>query len=241
MLLGENVHINIPVKDLDENLKFYQKLNFVRVEPQYEVREVPCISDGRMFFNLQTANGAQPGFTYYADDLAGIVYLLEQADVPVEHELNEERKLSAVYITDPNGIVIQLLPTDTSKLPASPGKDFTRFGKFYELSIETENYDETVEFWNALGFKKNYETKPDARWCGLTDQLVNVGIYEKGQCPHIFRSPALTYFEPDMAKRIDVLKKRGFAFAQELPDKEGELHDAILEAPSGQHIFLFRS
>lgn len=239
MLLGEHVHLRLPAADLEKSWDFYRKMNFQKVEPERTVQTGITLSDGTAFYDLSEEAGMKPGLTYYADDLHGILYLLQDAGLEAEQELTPQGQLQRAFLTDPNGVSIALVAADTTKLPYNQGKPFTRCGKFYEISIETEKFEETVAFWQKLGFEINFQISPETRWLGLTDQLVNVGIYEKGQCPHIFKTPAITYFEPDMGKRIDVLKKQHFTFAQEIPNKEGVVNDAILETPEGLHLFLF--
>ena len=70
--------------------------------------------------------------------------------------------------------------------------------------------------------------------------MIAVAIYGTGASNHLFRNPSITYFEPDMADRISGLKQEGIKFVQELPDKEGIITNAILEAPEGTFIFLFK-
>ncbi len=62
---------------------------------------------------------------------------------------------------------------------------------------------------------------------------------KKGTCPHKFKNPSLTYFEPDMAERIEQLKSDGVEFVEEMPNAEDKIDNAIAEAPDGQYFFLF--
>jgi hypothetical protein len=95
--------------------------------------------------------------------------------------------------------------------------------------------ERSISWWQNVGFKVTTRQKT---WCTLDDGKMKIGLYEKGSCPHVFRNPSLTYFESDMAERIEQLRQRGIMFVQ----GEGEIGmkgHAIAESPDGQYFFLF--
>ena len=103
-------------------------------------------------------------------------------------------------------------------------------GTFFELSLETEHFEDTVAFWEKAGYQIIYGKVEEKNWVTLSDDWFKVGIYRQGTVDHPFRSPALTYFEKDMKDRIKLVKELEVPISYELesPCKTG-ITDAVLE------------
>lgn len=156
--------------------------------------------------------------------------------ISINCQYDQENEAS---FTSPDGLSVRLISKDTSKMHRPDGTPLSRCGRFYEASIETSSVDSSIDFWSKLGFALQFRDPPTARWATLSDENLRLGVYEYGTCPHKFKNPSLTYFEPDMSRRIEEFKREGIKFEQELPNKEGKINDAILESPDGQYFFLF--
>ncbi|MGB9179303.1 MAG: hypothetical protein WCB68_08650 [Pyrinomonadaceae bacterium] len=159
---------------------------------------------------------------------------LKESGIILTYEGADEAKF-----VDPNGLGVRFVEAPASGMCDTKETSTSKCGRFYEASIEAESIDASIAFWSALGFGITYREPPTARWATLSDGNIRLGIYEKGTCPHRFKNPSFTYFEPDMAERIARLKSEGFEFVEEMRNAEGVVDNAIAEAPDGQYFFLF--
>ena len=150
---------------------------------------------------------------------------------------------------DPNGLFISLVEKDAGAIPQPEGKPLSLCGTFYEISLETDDLDRSIVWWQNVGFKVTTRLRAGT-WhygvqarkqtrCTLDDGKIMIGLYQRGTCPHKFKNPSLTYFESDMEKRIAQLQSRGVAFVQTEQEIGMEGH-AIAESPDGQYFFLFK-
>lgn len=223
MRLGSAACVHFPVKNLKKSLTFFEKLGYKKIAGS---ENGALITDGLMVYKLESPSSVKAGLTYFSDNWKSLSVNLKQTGIDIEQKL-----------ADPNGVVIKW---EKGSRPASEGHAVTKCGSFYELSIETEKFEETVAFWRKLGFEIYMHNSPETRWLGMQDDWIKIGIYEKGQCPHVFRTPAITYFETDMPERLKQLRSERFEFVQEIQDKDGVITEGILQSPDEQMLFLFK-
>lgn len=234
MKLGNIACLTVKATDLQSSLPFYEKLGFERVDGY--VADNPSIpfSDGILLLLLKASDESGGELTYFTENLDERIKHLKASEIAFNRKEQNE-----VSFTDPSGLSVRVIQADTFKMEKPQGKSWSKCGRFYEVSIETKSVDSSIEFWNKLGFEVTYREPPTARWATLSDGNIKLGLYEKGTCPHKFKNPSLTYFEPDMAERIERLKSDGVEFVEELRNAEGKVDNAIAEAPDGQYFFLF--
>ena len=84
-------------------------------------------------------------------------------------------------------------------------------GRFLEISIHTDVIQESLEFYQSLGFVQANvgETWPYP-YAVVTDGRLFIGLHGA-----VVRSPALTFVLPQLARGIEGLKQRGIDFDQE--------------------------
>lgn len=141
----------------------------------------------------------------------------------------------AVYWKDNNWFEIELQGIEI------PDQTLSLCGNFYEISIglSEQDFKPGIKFWETQGFII-VENDPDKHtYVTLEWEGFKLSVYKRAHCPHLFNSPALTYFEQDMAKRILQLATKGIDFAQELQRKPGLTDSAIIQTQEGIHFFLF--
>lgn len=235
MQLGEVVHINAGGESLPTTEASLSKLEFRPLQ----VEGLPLLTDGRIIIQLDRFRAFDTGLIYYAENIEETVKQLDDLDLDLRDvkTLNEEIVLTTLQ--DPNGVGISLVKEEMPELPLADGEAYGLGGNFYELSILTPSFDETINFWSRLGFEISYGNPKQDTWVTLTDELINIGIYREGTVPHIFNNPALTYFESDMGRRISSMKDKGIKFAAEMKNESGEISNAILETEDGLHFFFF--
>ncbi len=236
MKLGNAVQIIINGESLENSVKFYESLGFTNVVDNKEKGWVQ-LTDGQILILLNQDEMHYTGLAYYSEDIEARVAKLEESGIEFDAKINKEDKLYLAVLNEPNGLTISLMNYDSANIYKPAGHPISKCGKFGEISIEAKDLNATVAFWEKLGFEVINRFDD---FVTLKDGLMTVGIYGPGVCKHLFKNPSITYFEPDMAERIEKLKQEGKKFAQELPDKDGIVTDAILEAPEGTYLFLFK-
>jgi hypothetical protein len=113
----------------------------------------------------------------------------------------------------------------------------TACGYFAEFGAPVRDAGVAREFWEALGFvAMEEESAPFARTV-LTSDRLNLALYRS----RAFRRPVLTFEDPHMRERLSVLKERGFALTDEMPDALDERANAVLVAPEGTRLLLLQS
>jgi hypothetical protein len=192
--------------------------------------ESTLLTDGNLYFDLRRAEKNKTMLSYCVHDVTNAVEMAQNLEIDIV-----EKSPHHVIVREPNGLLILLAGPDVVSLRDFEKKPSSLCGTFYEASLETNDVDRSIVWWQNVGFKV---TAHKDTWCTLDDGKIMIGLYKKGNCPHLFRNPSLTYFEPDMGERIAELKKEGIQFLQE--EKEiGMKGHAIAESPDGQYFFLF--
>lgn len=236
MKLGYAFEIVVTVLDLKESIQFYEKLGYKQLTGTTSpTQHDALLTDGLILLSLRVGSAWKATLVYFAENVAEQVESFERLGVSFD-----EKHETGATLTDPNGLQVELIQAEPSQVPKTPGKPISKAGQFGELSIETEDVRKSLDFWTKLGFEPTQymPASPDA-WASIADGLLMLGIYSKGHCPHIIKTPSITYFEAEASERIRQLKAEGMTFAQELPGENGETGHAIAQAPEGQLIFLF--
>lgn len=152
----------------------------------------------------------------------------------------EGKDINYPRISGPSGTTLSLFEMSKQLVAPLKGSPISLCGAFFEISVETIDYEATVDFWERMGLEIIYGEK-SGNWVTMADDFIKIGFYRKGTVQHAFRSPAITYFEPDMADRIQLLKQLQVDVARELGECKNGPTDAILETPGGYNIFLFKA
>jgi catechol 2,3-dioxygenase-like lactoylglutathione lyase family enzyme len=238
--LGYAFEIVDAVPNVKQSLRFYEQLGYQKVSESDSPAPHAMLTDGTIRLSLREGSEWKTTLTYYVENLAERVAAFEQRGVKFDNKSETDGKVAGATLTDPNGLEVNLVEAAPAEIYQPPGAPISAAGQFGELSIETEDIQGSLDFWMRLGFEPTqYMPNPPVSWGSIADGLLMLGIYGKGHCPHIIRTPSITYFEADMAERIRNLKQEGMTFLQELPGENGETGHAVAEAPEGQLLFLF--
>ena len=103
-------------------------------------------------------------------------------------------------------------------------------GMFGELAHPVADLDQSIAFWEKLGFKALSKYTSPYPWAILSDGLSVVGLHQSKE----YSYPGITFFAADMKEKIEALKKQGIENY-----KEHGPGNIILTTPEQQHIFLF--
>ncbi|HXG01278.1 MAG TPA: VOC family protein, partial [Bacteroidota bacterium] len=135
---------------------------------------------------------------------------------------------------DPNEMNIMLMHFDDASMPSPNGFSESRLGTFGELAIDTGSVDESVGFYQKLDFRVVLRGTKPYPWAILSDGTMTLGFHETQN----FRSPALTYYAPDVESRLRTVRGAGISAIRELYDDQRRTAGAVLTAPDGQLLFL---
>jgi catechol 2,3-dioxygenase-like lactoylglutathione lyase family enzyme len=237
MKLGHALTIDICGPALSESLSFYEKLGFRKLNGDDASASGAMLTDGMIRFRVLEGSEWKGSLTYYSENVAAVIASLKDLGIAYRAQPHEEEKIT---IADPDGFEINIVQADEGTLPPIPLSPVAKTGTFGELSLETKDLEESLAFWQKLGFSPTqYMPAQPSAWGSLADDLLTIGIYTEGHCPHDLKSPSITYFETDMAERIRLLKEEGLEIYQELPNHNEEAKEVVIRSPDGQLLFLF--
>lgn len=239
--LGYAFEIVVTVLDLKESLQFYEKLGYKQLTGTTSPTQHDAqLTDGLILLSLRVGSAWKATLVYFVENLAERVEGFERLGVSFDEKHETGGRITGATLTDPNGLQVDLIQAEPSQIPKIPGKPISKAGQFGELSIESEDVRKSLDFWMKLGFEPTQymPASPDT-WGSIADGLLMLGIYVKGHCPHIIKTPSITYFDAEASQRIQQLKKEEMTFVQELPGENGEVGHAVAQAPEGQLLFLF--
>ena len=104
-------------------------------------------------------------------------------------------------------------------------------GRFLELSVQTDDILESVEFYERLGFR---QLEVGETWSHpyavLSDGRIHIGLHR-----YDFESPALTFVLPDLAAKVPHLERQGIHFKFRKLGAD-EFNEAGFVAPASQMI-----
>ena len=241
MKLGKVAQINIGVGNLERSLQFYTGLGFQVFEKSNKPYPWARISDGQNLLLLNQDGNKFIGLIYFSKDAGRRIAILEKIGIRFVQRRERDGRLKMAVFTGPGGLVVGLNSHDPEGMPLPTGRPITKCGTFGEFAIPVDDFHEAMEFWQRLGFTALYESNEPYPWGILGDERIILGLHENknyGNEIH-FERPALTYFDPDMAERIELLKESGIIFDQELELAEGLVNNATLRGPDNELIFLF--
>lgn len=229
MKLGTIGFISVYTQKISSAKNFYGLLGFEIISAE---EQSTLMTDGTLYFDVRSSERSATALSYIADNITDRIEMA----VNLELDFIEQSQRHAV-IREPNGLNILMVDSAIVPLKEFSPSPISLCGAFYEISLETEDIEKSITWWHNVGFKVITQKET---WCTLDDGKIKIGLYKRGTCPHKFKNPSLTYFEPDMGTRIAEMKKRGLVFAQDEREIGMEGH-AIAESPDGQYFFLFKT
>lgn len=237
MKLGNTVQITIGVRDVAKALAFYEKLGFAKIDQNVLPWPWAQLSDGQNLLLLNQDGNYYIGLNYFSPETAEQVAQMEAMGIQFVLKQEQEGRLYQAIFMDTNGLMVGLTNHNGSGMPKPTGEPLTKCGKFGEFSVAVEEFEAAAAYWNRLGFDTLFRGGNDPYpWGILSDGLMVLGLHQTEE----FKGPAITYFAGDMAARIGRLKEEGFEFAVEMPDEQGVVANAVLQAPDGEQLFLFQ-
>jgi hypothetical protein len=244
--LGEVTAITITSTDLEISLTYYKQLGFAELFRADFPFPWIQISDGALLILLREEKNPYIALTYYVKEMDDLISDLKQAGTAIKQVPTPSPMVQRYLIATDEGDNITLVtymegfaqPTGPTMLTMQP-QDYSNpdkyvnksCGMFGEFAYPVKNLDNSIFFWEKLGFKSLSKRISPYPWAILSDGLAIVGLHQTNG----FFSPTLTFFASDMIAKIEKLKKEGLNNFSE--NGEGSI---VLTTPEKQKINLFK-
>jgi hypothetical protein len=184
--------------------------------------------------------------TYYVKNVEDKVKELENKGLVFTPLSQKSDMIQRFRTTSPDGLNLTLVThVETFVKPQGPGMlqmnqaDYFNpekyvnqtIGMFGELAHPVKDLEQSIGYWEKLGFTVVSKFASPYPWAILTDGTAVVGCH---QSTH-FTAPAITYFAKDMGDKINRLKENGLENYKEIMGP----HNIAITTPEGQQVFLF--
>ena len=230
--IGQAVQISFGnVQDLEAEVQFFQKLGFKLLGRDIVPYPWANLFDGAVRVVLNGDDRDYVGITYFAEDILDQATNLQDI-VFVENNLcigSENYKT----LQDPSGVYIHLIPQkpNSNTIPVTNIKNPVFLDRFGEFAIPVANIDESIAFWEKLGYQTHGRYTQPYNWAILTDrEHMVIGLHQTT----MFEKPHLTYFAKDMSDKIKNLESIGVKM-----QSFGGEQNKIATSPNGHKVNLF--
>lgn len=219
--------IQTPTSSLDKSKTFYQSLRFSELADGDE----QLWTDGKVLICINPVRTARTAIRIFGDWESAIDGISQRTYVSSANNVHT--------FSDPNGVHISLEPPRSIEVPGEPA---SVLGNYAGVSIETTDFQRTVEFWTLLGLEQSSGDEAQG-WVSLSREGgPEISVMKTGACPHLFFSPGLTYFNSGKnLENIAEMRAAGVEIFEEITafNSEGLADNVILQDPGGTGFFIF--
>ncbi len=232
---NQRILIQSPAPNLEASIGFYHKLNFVQT---YQKDLVHIFSDAAIDIMVNGASSTRLSYVVFTKEIDGLKQRLPETAKLFNHD-------TGLVTTDPNGVRVYIYPFESNPtLDKSGIREKNVCGNNFGTGIETGRFDDSIQFWHALGYSTNNEITDKTQYATLVqDDCPAITLFAPGICPHAFYNPSLTYFngKEGNPKVISALLKLGISPVEEITifNNTGEVDNIIISDPGGLHAFIF--
>mgnify|MGYP002713109851 CR=1 FL=1 len=225
MKLGNVVQIAIGVPDLEASASFYEMLEFEKLAENDAPWPWKQYTDGQNLLLLNQDGNQYIGLNYFTPHVTELVAAIEANGIPfIRKQVGEDGRLQMALFSDDDGLMVALINHDPTGMTLPTGEPMSKCGTFGEFSLGVDNFQKASHFWQQFGFKEMYASGDPYPWGILSDEMIVLGLHQTDE----FKGPCITYFEPDMAERVNDLQAKGLV-----------IENGILNGPAGETLFLF--
>lgn len=245
--LGGAEVIGIGSADLQKSVAYWQKLGFKKTNGNLESAERIEMSDESLVILLIHSEKPFLRISYFDAKANEIADAVEKAGnkFTIKNDNSMGVPRSIFYAAD--SVMVGLIASEASAVYCCKGKNLKtmtpkeqkdgaaypnkKCGVFGEFSVPVKDLDASMKYWSQFGFTSDGKYSNPYPWCIMNDGKMVLGLHQQTH----FNYRALTYFAPDMKKRIEQLKKEGIVFTG-----SGQGDDNLVTvSPEGVHLFLF--
>lgn len=220
--------IQSPTPNLTLSKTFYSQLGF-------------ALADSPNGF-MATAKNLTIEITTNSYSRAGLKILKEDWTGFVEDnaELNITKNQDGYLVTSPSGCCVYLVNSGDSVINKLTNDSV--LGNFAGFSLETNQIQDSVQFWEYFGFKQTVGNIEQG-WVMLkNEEGFKISLMKHGACPHLFFNPSLTFFNgKENLAIIARIRELGIPPTQEITtfNENGIVDNIIVRDPGGLGYFIF--
>jgi len=237
-MIGQFLEISVHAPEILDSLTFYESLGFQQV-PVNETwtHHYAVITDGRLTLGLHQAPIKSPTLTFVKADLAKHLDELRALELVFEQEKLGSDEFNEVTCLDPNGQHIRVLEARTFS-PADISPSFrSTCGYFVEYGIPVKEFTQGITFWERCGLIAMEPESTSFDRVAMTSDHLDIGLHRS----RALRQPVLVFEDDEMHTKLQILKDRGFALSDEMPDALDESCNAVIIAPEGTRLLLMQT
>jgi predicted lactoylglutathione lyase len=252
MKLGTASQIAISTNDLEASTIVYDKIGFKRIGHGDIPNKYIQYTDDSTVILLNEDGMESIGFIYFGPNMQLVVDELKRRGTSFIQETDDAfgKFFQGVFIT-PDGVAITLVNFDPGTmfqpkhtLAGMSEEDLIdsskypnhKIGVFGEYSVPVKDLQASLRYWKSIGFEALSIKDEPYPWAIVTDGLNIIGLHQTTE----FTRQAITYFAPDMKRRIENLRNDG------LDDNidgfigtGGGDNNVVLTTMENQKFFLF--
>ncbi len=232
--LGDYIQISLSTEDLDKSLSFYKKLGFKEINERRN-GTVPwaLLSDGMFMFMISQHDFPSPTFTYYGENSDKRIQILQSRGVSFDKIFNDSKGNATAITTDPNLLNITVINFNTNKLPTPSGHSYCILGQFKEVTIPTDNLENSINFWQKVGFSKKNKNSISDLNVTLTDGLIEIGLHQSKK----YINFTFSYITENINAVTNRLKEVDITKEVESTD-DGRITGVFLKSPDNQLFYI---
>jgi predicted lactoylglutathione lyase len=238
MNLGGRSQFHISTNDVGRSISFYELMGFKELADSKKPFKWVALSDGTL--NILLAENEFYGLCFYSEEMEEKAAEIEGQGIEY---VKQDMQLGDTWykvVKDPNDFLVSLISEVPKYFNQVKISEFEPRGKFSEIGIRSDKINESVKFWEKLGFEKKENTiNPEKKRVSMNDGTTGIAFYSPGSHEHYFEAPALTFYDKKMYAIIKDLKDAGLKFQEEMRDDNGTIVNAVALSPEGQTFFLF--
>lgn len=147
-------------------MTLFEKLGFEILNEIHEDHAI--LTDGTILIKLDYNNEFGKGVEYLTEDIIAVKKYLEEKKIAFEKRETNNTLLSIQFV-DPNNVTITVSHALLGDFPLLEEKPTSKLGRFSELSIVTDDFEKTINFWKILGFRISFGNKEKDNNISMTD------------------------------------------------------------------------
>jgi transcriptional antiterminator NusG len=242
--LGHWVEMSLSVTDLAASLFFYEKLGLKPVDGGEKPYPWAVVSDETLYLGLHQQPFPSPRLSYFSwgETISKRVAILKKLDITFDRITTRDIAygfpvydlVATAEFTSLEGQPLCLANFQRDMRQPQRSLLITN-DKFGEFSLKTADVNQSVAYWEQLGFKRVGGSDKPYPWATLSDGLIRLGLHQTTR----FTRPTISYFSPDIPDRLRRLREQDIPFRSEYKDAQGCTIGAVIHSPDSQPFFLF--
>ncbi|MGD9897917.1 MAG: VOC family protein [Calditrichaceae bacterium] len=249
--LGMASQLSIGTKDIEKSFDFYEKLGFTKKVESSIPNPWMQISDGTLLILLNQDGPEYIGLNYFASGMESKVEELKKAGIEFLETSEDDGNLYMGSFSSPDNFTVGLINRDPNGMYRPDGYHLFNFPKKYfyepqkypnercgifgEICHPVKDLNLSMKFWETLGFEQKAYNKQPYPWAIISDGMNYIGLHQTRD----FKQPAITYYAPDVPKRVKALENAGIDSVEFFGGIFGNDSNVIIKTPEGQKFFLF--